>query len=148
MTPPAVENSTTIQPSKNIMQDSSIQAHGNVHLGDDIITGNQTVQVIHNYYGEKPKESVNPSEYQAITYSPSLKKEIEAFISDGKTEKALKMLLAIETLDEDDHQTVVMLSGNLKNINQDTNRGLLTNNEAKMGVAKVNYAILELVGDL
>ena len=40
---------------KNIIKGSTIKAGGDFRLGDDVVSGNQNVQIVHNYFGNNLK---------------------------------------------------------------------------------------------
>jgi hypothetical protein len=127
---------------KNIVKGSTIKAGGDFRLGDDVISGNQNVQIVHNYFGNQKGSEKTPPQYQ------SLKMQIETLIAEGKTEKAIETFLDTPNLEDNTRTSLLLQSGRINNLNRQLNNGVLANEEAKVERARINAAVLALVKEL
>lgn len=125
---------------KNAINESDIKSKGNVKIGDDVISGNQNVQIVHNYFGGNSSKT--------LTQYSNLKSQIESLIAEDKTEKATEILLDTPNLEENNRDSILLLSGRVNNLSRQINRGVLSNDEAKIERQKINVAILEILKNL
>jgi hypothetical protein len=79
---------------------------------------------------------------------PSLKKQIEALIAEGKTEKAIETFLDAPDLEEDIHTSLLLQSGRMSQLNRQVNNDILKNEDAKIERARINSAIIALAKKL
>jgi hypothetical protein len=128
-----------IYDEKNIVKGSTIKAGGDFRLGDDVFSGNENVQIIHNYFGGK-KASDAPAS--------GIKAEVQKLISEGKTEKAIEVLLDAPAIEDDLHTQILLQSGRMNHLNRQVNKGVLSDDQSKAERAKINVALLALVKEI
>jgi hypothetical protein len=121
---------------KNIIKGGTIKAGGDFRLGDDVISGNQNVQIVHNYFAGNAAKT--PPQYA------DLKSQIETLIANGKTEKAIETFLDAPNVEEDTRMSLLLQSGRINQLNRQVNNGVLTNDDAKVERARINAAVLDL----
>jgi hypothetical protein len=128
-----------IYDEKNIVKGSTIKAGGDFRLGDDVFSGNENVQIIHNYFSGKKAADAPAS---------GIKAEVQKLIAEGKTEKAIEVLLDLPAIDDDLRDHFLMQSGRINHLKRQENSGILTPNEGKAERARINKALLDLVKEI
>jgi hypothetical protein len=128
---------------KNIIKGSTIKAGGDFRLGDDVISGNQNVQIVHNYFNGGKGTENTPPQY------PSLKSHLKTLLAKEKTAEVIEQLLDYtDNKDSDTHNTVLLLSARLTRINNQENKGIISNGEANIERNKINAALTSLIDEL
>lgn len=125
---------------KNILH-GKIKAKGDVRIGDDVVQGNQQVQIVHNYFGGgKGSEKTSPEQ-------PNKKSALKALLAKEKTTDVIEELLDL-TEGSDENNTVSLLSARLTRINSQEHKGVITNSEAGIERNKINAALMNLIDQL
>jgi hypothetical protein len=128
---------------KNIIKGSTIKAGGDFRLGDDVILGNQNVQIVHNYFSGGKNPEKTPPQYR------DLKTELKTLLRKEKTDEVIERLLDhTENSEKDSHNTVLLLSARLNRINNQENKGIISNQEAGIERNKINAALTSLIDEL
>lgn len=129
---------------KNIIQGGTIKAGGDFRLGDDVVTGNQNVHVVHNYYsGGQGKGSLSSSS------DANLKSKLKALLGKEKTEEVIERLLDLsETEDKELNTRVMLLSARFNRINNQEHKNVISNTEAGIERNKINEALARLIDDV
>lgn len=125
---------------KNIVKGSTIKAGGDFRLGDDVISGNQNVHIVHNYFSNKKDENT-PPQY------PTKKAALKALIAKEKTAEVIEELLDL-TEGNDDNNTVLLLSARLNRIQSQENKGIISNSEAGIERNKIIHALNSVIDSL
>jgi len=129
---------------KNIIKGGTIKAGGDFRLGDDVVSGNENVQIVHNYFGSSKGKGPLPSFPNA-----NLKTELKNLLRKEKTEEVLERLLDLsEGEDEELNTKVLLLSARLYRINGQENKGVISNAEAGIERNKINEALVRLIDEL
>jgi hypothetical protein len=128
---------------KNVIKGSTIKAGGDFRLGDDVVSGNQNVNIVHNYFNGGKGNEKTPPQYSSV------KSELKTLLSKEKTDEVIERLLDLtEADDKDAHNTVLLLSARLKRINSQEHKGIISNGEAGIERNKINAALASLIDDL
>lgn len=128
---------------KNIIKGSTIKAGGDFRLGDDVVSGNQHVNIVHNYFGGGKGGEKTPPQYSDI------KSELKTLLRKEKTDDVIERLLDFtESNDKDALNTVLLLSARLNRINSQEHKGIISNGEAGIERNKINAALASLIDDL
>lgn len=129
---------------KNVVK-GKIKSGGNVTIGDTSfqVEGNVN-KVVNNYYGaaSAPGEIVPPEATKA------LKDELRKFIADGRSDKAIERLADLNNEDEDFNNQAFALSGRWSQLKRQENMGIIDSGSAGVERAKINHALLNLIGEL
>jgi hypothetical protein len=157
---------------ENVIKNAQFDVEGDFRLGNDVISGNQHVNITHNY-NKKDGNIANPflskdeiaafesavgkiaadsikdaTKYlnlqRPVIQYPSLKKQIEALIAEGKTETAIEALLDADILEGDEHESLLMQSGKIKHLNRQINNHILSSDDAQIQRARIDKAVLAL----
>ena len=128
---------------KNVIQGGTIKAGGDFRLGDDVVTGNENVQIVHNYFsGGKGKGPLPSSE-------ADLKAELKNLLRKEKTEEVIERLLDhSEGEDEELNNKVMLLSARFTRINNQEHKNVISNAEAGIERNKINEALVRLIDEL
>lgn len=128
---------------KNVIKGSTIKAGGDFRLGDDVVSGNQHVNIVHNYFWGGKGGEKSPPQYVDV------KSELKTLLRKEKTEVVIERLLDFtETNDKDLNNTVLLLSARLNRINSQEHKGIISNSEAGIERNKINAALASLIDDL
>lgn len=124
---------------KNIIKGSTIKAGGDFRLGDDVVSGNQNIHIVHNYFGaNKANDKSNIPQ--------TLASELKGLLAKEKIEEVIERLLDhSETNDKDIHNTVLMLSARFSRINNQEQKGISSNSEAGIERNKINHSLAEII---
>ena len=125
----------------NVIKSSNIKAGGDFRLGDDVVTGNQNVQIVHNYFGGAKGTE------KALPQHQNKKSELKALLAKEKTDDVIEELLDL-TEGSDENNTVLLLSARLNRVNSQEHRGVITNSEAGIERNKINAALSSLIDQL
>jgi hypothetical protein len=126
---------------KNVIKGSNIKAGGDFRLGDDVVTGNQNVQIMHNYFGGAKGTE------KALPQHQNKKSELKALLTKEKTADVIEELLD-QTEGSDENNTVLLLSARLNRVNSQEHRGVITNSEAGIERNKINASLSSLIDQL
>lgn len=128
---------------KNIIKSSTIQAGGDFRVGDDVVIGNQHVQIIHNYSGhQKQKEAASAA-------GLSLKATLKTLLAKGELEKAIEQLLGYsENEDETLNSMALLLSARNTRINKQEHAGTASHQEANLERNRISAALTALIEEL
>ena len=128
---------------KNVVKGSTIKAGGDFCLGDDVVSGNQNVHIVHNYFGGgKEKEKTRPQYALA-------KNHLKTLLSKEKTVEVINGLLDYtEGKDKSINDTVLILSARYTRINTQQNMGIISMSEAGIERNKINAALASLIDEL
>lgn len=126
---------------KNVIKGSNIKAGGDFRLGDDVVSGNQNVQIVHNYFGG------GKGTEKALPQHPNKKSALKALLAKEKTADLIEELLDL-TEGSDENNTVLLLSARLTRINSQEHKGVITNSEAGIERNKINAALSSLIDQL
>lgn len=126
---------------KNIIKGGTIKAGGDFRLGDDVISGNQHVQIVHNYFSNSKGSENTPPQYA------SKKAELKALLAKEKTADVIEQLLDL-TEGKDEHNTVLLLSARLTRINSQEHKGIISNSEAGIERNKINAALTSVIDEM
>ncbi len=86
---------------------------------------------------------------QAPQNNSSPVEEFRNLIGDGKTGKAIELMLGyLKEKDEDLYNQFILLSSRNKSLDRQVNMGLLDGGTAQTQRAQINYALLQIVDDL
>ena len=128
---------------KNIIKGGKIKAGGDFRLGDDVVSGNQNVHIVHNYFGGGKGQQKTPPQYADV------KSELKTLLRKEKTDEVIERLLDLtEVKDKDLNNTVLLLSARLTRINNQENKGTISGGEAGIERNKINASLTNLIGDL
>ena len=129
---------------KNIIKGGTIKAGGDFRLGDDVVSGNQNVQIVHNYFGNNAKVGdKTPPQYA------SLKSELKALLGKGKTADVISRLLNMtETNDNDAYNSVLMQSARLHRVADKEERRIVSESEANVERNQINDSLTKLIDKL
>ena len=129
---------------KNIIKGSTIKAGGDFRLGDDVVSGNQNVHIVHNYFGNNPKTGEKiPPQYQ------SPKKELKDLLSKEKTEDVFERLLDLtEKQDKNQNDIALLLFARFNRVNNQEHKGIISNAEAGIERNRINAALSSLIDGL
>lgn len=128
-----MEHDKPIQDSKNTVNNSSINAGGNIHIGD-IINIQQAVSE-----STTPKSSFNADQAGAI----------RKLIGNNKIKQALEQLLQHTNGQEEDiYMQVVQLSQQWNKLQRQETMGILSSSEANVTSNKIVYGLLDVVNQL
>ena len=112
-------------------------------MGDDVVSGNQHVNIVHNYFGGGKGGEKTPPQYSDI------KSELKTLLRKEKTDDVIERLLDFtESNDKDALNTVLLLSARLNRINSQEHKGIISNGEAGIERNKINAALASLIDDL
>jgi ferritin-like metal-binding protein YciE len=126
---------------KNVIKGSTIKAGGDFRLGDDVVSGNQNVHIVHNYFGGKGNEKT-PPQYSTI------KSELKTLLAKEKTDEVIERLLDLtEAHDKDLNNIVLLLSARLNRINSQEHKGVISNGEAGIERNKINAALTSVIDE-
>jgi hypothetical protein len=129
---------------KNVIKGGTIKAGGDFRLGDDVVTGNEHVQIFHNYYGGGSKGKGTPASPDA-----GIKSELKALLAKEKTEEVIERLLDLsESSDKDLNNNVLLQSARYTRINNQEMKGVISNAEAGIERNKINDALARLIDAL
>ncbi len=107
---------------KNVIKGGTIKAGGDFRLGDDVIEGNQNVQVVHNYYSGSKDKGFLPYP------DANLKAELKDLLGNAKTKEVIDCLLALCKIgDEEIENQVTLLQNRLKHLNNEERKNTLSN---------------------
>lgn len=129
---------------KNIIKGGTIKTGGDFRLGDDVVTGNENVHIVNNYYGGGQGKGSLPS-------SPAgdLKVELKNLLRKEKTDEVIDRLLDLsENTDQELNNQVLMLSARLTRISKQENKDVIGNAEANIERNKINDALVRLIDEL
>jgi hypothetical protein len=126
---------------KNIVKGSTIKAGGDFRLGDDVIANNQQVNITHNYYTKTIAAHARSNAAQNLD-------KIQQHIAEGNTRKAIDALLDKPDLEPTQQTQVLMLSGRLSQLDRQVNMGIIEHSNASIERARINNAVLSLLGEL
>lgn len=127
---------------KNIIKGSTIKAGGDFRLGDDVFSGNEHVQIVHNYFGGRNAPNI-PPQYVSI------KAELETLIKQEKIEETLDRFLAIaEQQQLDIKNELLMLYARFSRVNKADRQRTESNNYTEIERNKINAALTYLVEKL
>jgi hypothetical protein len=128
---------------KNVIKGGTIKAGGDFRLGDDVVSGNQNVKIVHNYFGTTTKGEKAPPQYQ------SLKSELKALVAQNKTPTVFNRLLNhIEQQDEGIYNNVLLLFGQFNRLNDKENSGLVSFGDANIERNRLNNALISVIDAL
>lgn len=128
---------------KNIIKGGTIKAGGDFRLGDDVISGNQNVQIVHHHYGGSKGQANTTPQYSDI------KSELKTLLRKGKTEEVIERLLDLtENVDDDVHNTILLLSAQLNRLNNQENRNIIDRRDAETGRNRLNDSLMNLINGL
>ncbi len=119
------EKKAGISESKNVVQDSDIQAGGNVHIGDK-----------HYHYHQKPPEEVNAD-----------LDEIRRLISRNRMEKAFEGLWKIARA-KGRHDEVEMLSSQWEDLQRQSRLGIVSYDQSTTRRNQIVHSLLQVVKEL
>lgn len=79
-----------------------------------------------------------------------MKKQLRQYISEGKTDKAIKLLLELIRCLDDEHLTkdIILLSSKHKQYSSDKYRGLTSQTEQAAFFAQINEALMDIISRL
>lgn len=130
-----VTHKTTIENSKNVLGNSSINAGGNVHIGD----------IIHI---QQPVTENNPPN-SAPTFNADTAGTLRKLIGNNKIKQALEQLLQhTNGKHEDIYAQAVQYSQQWNKLQKQETLGILTSSEASTAGNKIVYGLLELISEL
>lgn len=114
---------------------------------------NQLKNLIKEMRGVTPPQPVvtSPAATASVQTqaSSSPMEEFRTLIGEGKTSKAIQLMLAyLKDKDEDAYNQFILLSSRNKALDRQVNMGLLDSSAAQIQRAQINYALLEIAGDL
>lgn len=124
---------------KNIVKASTIKAGGDFRLGDDVFSGNENVQIIHKYFSGKKVADAPAS---------GMKAELQKLLSEGKTEEAIEVLLDTPGLGDDLRTQALLQSGRIHHLNRQIRDGIISDENARIERAQINAAVLALAKEL
>lgn len=128
---------------KNVIQGGTIKAGGDFRLGDDVVNGNENVQIVHNYFGGGKGKGPLPSS------EANLKTELKNLLRKEKTEEVIERLLDLsEGEDEELNNKVMLLSARFTRINNQEHKNVISNDEAGIERNKINEALVRLIDEL
>lgn len=141
--------------SKNkIMGNAKVQAGGNIRLGDDTYSGNQQVNITHNYYPgtpqqQQPSSSNAPQHQNSGASKPvpaSIASAVREFIGKAQTERAITELKTYAAAEDPELLTIVLhLSAQFQENNKKERLNVISNSEAGVERSKVTLALLNLL---
>lgn len=126
---------------KNIIKGSTIKAGGDFRLGDDVIANNQNVNITNHYYGKQHPNAPDGSGNSALD-------DIQNHIAKGNTRKAIDALLDLSNVDNQQQNQVLLLSGRLAQLDRQINMGIIDSANAGIERARINNAVLNLLNEL
>lgn len=124
---------------KNTMRDSKIRTGGDFHLGDDILSGNQSVQINHNYFANpapKPTPAWQPTDFN---------KRVQEAIARGRIDEAIELMLDAQHLKQRDKDAVFLLSGRYHSIRRQQATGVASEQTVNQELARISNGLLELL---
>lgn len=128
---------------KNVIKGGTIKAGGDFRLGDDVVSGNQHVQIVHNYFGTGKGQEKIPPQYKDV------KSELKTLLRKEKTDDVVEHLLDLtESHDKDLNNTVLLISARFNRINSQEHNGIISNGEAGIERNKINAALASLIDEL
>ena len=99
---------------------------------------------MHNYFGNNPKTDEKlPRQYQ------SPKKELKDLLAKEKTEEVFERLLDLtEKQDKNQYDMVLLLSARFNRVNNQENKGIISNAEAGIERNRINNSLASLIDEL
>jgi hypothetical protein len=128
---------------KNIIKGGTIRAGGDFRLGDDVVSGNQNVQIVHNYSGGGKDK--NP----ATSPTTPLQTQLKNLLRKGKIAEVIERLLDhSEPNDKELNNQVLLLSARFNRINNQEHNGVISYAEAGIERNKINAALAGLIEEM
>lgn len=125
---------------KNSLKGSSIKASGDFRLGDDVVSGNQNVHIVHNYFGKQKSGGNAPPQYS------SLKTQLQTLIKKEKIEEALDLFMdEAEKQGLDCFDELLLLSARFNRAQRSERKGI-DNPQTERN--RINDALITLIKDL
>jgi hypothetical protein len=125
---------------KNVIKGGSIKAGGDFRLGDDVVSGNQNVQIVHNYFGNHKAGGNAPPQYS------SLKTHLQQLIKKEKIEEALELFMdEAEKQGLDCFDELLLLSARFNRAQKNERKGT-DNPQTERN--RINDALVTLIKDL
>jgi Effector-associated domain 11 len=128
---------------KNVVKGGTIKAGGDFRLGDDVVSGNQNVQIVHHHYNNQKAAENTPPQYS------SLKTQLQQLIKKEKIEEALELFMdeaeeqKLDCLDE-----LFLLSARFNRTEKNERKRIITTAEADTERNRINDALTTLIKDL
>ena len=125
---------------KNVIKGGSIKAGGDFRLGDDVVSGNQNVHIVHNYFGNQKATENTPPQYS------SLKTQLQTLIKKEKIEEALDLFIdEAEKQGLDCFDELLLLSARFTRAQRSERKGT-DNPQTERN--RINDALITLIKDL
>lgn len=131
---------------KNAVQDSNINADGNVHIGDkiniesqhtgsgDIVKGDKITNNYYNHSDSKKEENIN------------FHVKIKRLITNNNLKSAIKeLLIYCEQHDQYAYNKILNVSGRYQSYKDDLENGVLTKNESKIEENKIRISLISFL---
>jgi hypothetical protein len=81
---------------KNTVEGSSIQAGGNVHVGDENLQAGGNIQIVHNYGPQSNQPEMPPlSSIAKPAVPPAVKRQLQELVGSNRTKEAIEELLRL-----------------------------------------------------
>ena len=134
---------------KNVVNNSSINAGGNVIIGDKNTQAGGNIyygDIIHNY-GSTPAST--PNQTSPIHISPEVVREWRTLVASARTGEVFKKLLPyIEQNAEHLQMEVHTLSARWEDLGRNERLGILSRGEANLERNQINMGLLDILGRL
>lgn len=134
-----------------ITGNAKVQAGGNVRLGDDLYSGNQQVNITHNYYQGAIQEQQNKSQQGGATPSSkpvpaAIASVVRELIGKAQTERAIAQLKAYaESEDPELLAEVLQLSAQFQDNAKKERLNVISNAEAGVERSRITLALLKML---
>lgn len=135
---------------KNVLQNSSLTAGGNIEIGDRNIQAGGNVQIVHHNYASQPSgEAARPVvPVTKPVVSAEEKETLRRLVGSNETKTAIDRLNALSVGHEAFRNMVLVQSGKWDALKREEIMGTISHSEAVTERNKIVSAVLALIGEL
>lgn len=128
---------------KNVIKGGNIKAGGDFRLGDEVVSGNENVSIVHNYYGSGKDQGLSPAQ------DGDVKSALKTLLRREKTEEVIERLLDLsENGNKGLNEEVLLLSARFHRINNQEHKNVISTAEAGIERNKINAALARLIDEV
>jgi len=127
---------------KNIVK-GKIKAGKDVHIGDTHYRAGDNFNIVNNYFQHSSAGVAVPTAALA-----GLKEELRKLVAKGNSGASIAQLIELSGQSEDFQNTTIHLSGRWSELSRQRNSGTLSVADATLERARIDVAVLELIGEL
>ncbi|PHN02321.1 hypothetical protein [Flavilitoribacter nigricans] len=121
--------------NKNTVSNSNIKAGGNVHIGD--------IVNIHQHISDPaPEPPKSPSEVSSMI------QDLRNQVGRGKIKQVLEKMLELSQDDQDQQNTVILLSQRWNSLKREERMGVIGRSDASVTNNRITMSILDLLDEL